>query len=296
MTSIGNNTTTNPQWLAFFRCGIAIISLLHFLAIMPDFNLLFSEKAIIPPDISAILRDGLLPTIYSIQQLFAAILHYQDVLFVFKILYPLSLLCLGFGFFTRVAACMALLLQLILFNSFEVFSYGVDVFTNIALFYCVVFPVGKLYALDNWLFKKQPIVETRIRYLRLFQTHVCLIYFFSGFEKILGTNWRNGESVWKMAHGYNISEAIDVNRFADTPFFLIIGWATIILELLYPLFINIKYTRQFWLFSIIIFHVAIAFFMGLYFFSAVMILLNLTTYYMPYLPVNNGFHVSKVYQ
>lgn len=274
----------NPLWMVCLRCGIALIALLHFLALQQDFDSIFSATAFVPPDIAAGTRNFLLPTIYTLYKSLNTVvpLTYGTLLMVIRILYPLALLMLLAGSFTRCAAILSLALQLLIVNSMEFYSYGVDVFTAIALFYCCVFPVGSEFSLDKLWFIKQVSPERSAKCLRVFQTHVCIIYFFSGFEKLLGYNWRNGESIWRMVHGYNATETINVDFLFNTPVFLILGWLTIIVEMLYPVFINIPKTQKLWLWSTIAFHAGIAFFMGLYFFSAVMVILNIAAYYIPF--------------
>ncbi len=285
--SLFAHTTAKPSnnlWMVSLRCGIALISFLHFMALQADFDSIFSYHAFIPPDIAAGTRDFLIPSIYSLYKNLQGIIpiSYEALLWFIRILYPAVLLMLFTGLFTRPAAILSLACQLLITNSMEFYSYGVDLFTAIALFYCCVFPVGNLVSLDSLWFKKQPVSAERTgRCLKLFQTHVCLIYFFSGFEKLLGYNWRNGEAIWRMIHGYNATESINFDFLYNTPVPMIAGWLTIILEMFYPL-INIPVLRKWWLGGAVIFHASIAFFMGLYFFSSVMIILNVSAYYTPF--------------
>jgi len=286
-----NYANANPIWLAFLRCGICFISLVHFISIQPDFDTLFSQHAIVPPDMLHVLnifRYQFFPSVYDVHIFLHQFMpvSFEQVLLTIRIFYPLSLLLLMTGLFSRVSAILSLLLQLTLLSSIDAYNYGVDVFTTIALFYCVVFPVGKVYSLQNYITKKRPLLTNHVKYLHVLQAHFCIAYFFSGFEKLLGDNWRNGESIWKMMHGYDTTNIINFDFLYNTPFFLIIGWGTIMLEMFYPLFINIKKTRKAWLTATIIFHVSIALFMGLYFFSAVMIILNLTCYYAPFITLS----------
>jgi hypothetical protein len=275
----------NNLWLVFFRCAISALTLITFLSIQPDFSNIFSANAFIPPDITDALKNPLVPSIYGTYHFFRPIFNfsYEGVLLTFRISYPLALLFLLTGLFTRVSALLSLVLQLILLNSMDFYSYGLDEFTTIALFYCFIFPVGNQFSLDRYIFKTGCPKPVHNGYLYVFRAHVCIIYFFSGFEKLLGYNWRNGESIWKMVHGYNMTSFINLDFLYKTPLFLIAGWMTIILEMLYPFFINIGKTRNLWLFPIITFHLMIAFFMGLYFFSSIMIILNLAAYYIPFM-------------
>ena len=161
------------------------------------------------------------------------------------------------------------------------YEYGVDYFTTISLFYCCIFPVGKIFSIDNIIFKPKKPIDHKI-YLTLLKAHLSIAYFFSGFEKLLGTSWRNGEAVWKSIHSHNYYSLFNLNFLADTPFFYICGWATIIIEMFYPVFMNLPKFRSYWLIGVIGMHLFIAFFMGLFFFSALMIILSVTAFYMPY--------------
>ncbi len=287
ITSIFNGDVKNSNnlWLVFFRCSISALTLINYLSLQFDFANIFSADAFITPDITNALKNPLLPSIYSIYrnlQWFCNI-SYDSVLMTFRILYPLALLLLLAGLFTRFTALLSLVLQLTLLNSMDFYTYGFDEFTTIALFYCFLFPVGFDYSLDKYLFKKQTDTGNFYKYLWLLRVHICIAYFFSGFEKMLGYNWRNGESIWKMIHGYNVLSFINLDFLYKTPLFLIAGWMTICIEMFYPAFINFNKTRSYWLSAVISFHLLIAFFMGLYFFSALMIVLNLTAYYMPFM-------------
>ncbi len=288
----------NPVWLAFFRCSICFISLVHFMAIQPDFDTLFSQNAIVPPDLLHVLnifRGQPFPSVYDAHHFLTSFLpvSFQQVLLTVRVLYPLSLVLLLLGLVPRISAICSLLLQLTLLSSVDAYNYGVDVFTTIALFYCVIFPVGKAYSLQQYFTKKRPLLTNHTKYLHLLQAHVCIAYFFSGFEKLLGANWRNGEAIWKMMHGYNTGDITSFDFLYNTPFFTVIGWGTIILEMFYPLFINMPKTRKAWLIAAVCFHVSIAFCMGLYFFSGVMIILNLTCYYVPFIKVQEKEVTTK---
>ena len=59
-------------------------------------------------------------------------------------------------------------------------------------------------------------------------------------------------------------------------FLIILGWTIVLLELMYPIFIWQKKTRNYWIFLIILLHVSIAYILNLYFFSAIMIIWNIT--------------------
>jgi hypothetical protein len=273
-------------WLCFFRISVALFALLHFLSIQPDFNNLFLYSGYIQPDIMDAVHDGLSPTIVDIHKL---LLHYipgvayDSVVFLFRLSYIIVLITLAFGLFTRASAILALLCQLVLMQSIHFFQYGADCFTTILLFYCVIFPAGRVCSADNLIFKRTEKALKYTSFLRLLQIHICIVYFIGGFDKILGANWRNGESFWKAVTNHNILGIIDISFLKNTAFFFVAGWITIIIEMLYPVFINIRKTRNMWLVLTVVMHIGIILFLGLFFFSSIMIIFNLSAYYIPYL-------------
>jgi hypothetical protein len=265
-------------WLFFFRINIAGFALIHFLSIQPDFNDLYSYHGYVYPDIMDNTTDTISLTLVGLQ----GILHkigYETLLWICRIAFPVSLLMLIAGLFTRASAIVALFLQLLLIKSVHLYEYGVDGFTTFALFYCCIFPVGRVYSLDNRLLGKRKVNDEP--YLFLLKAHLSIAYFFSGFDKIIGVTWRNGEALWKVMHSHNYYSIFSLDFLAKTPFFVISCWATMILELAYGIFMNVRVTRPYWLIGIVLLHLFIALFMGLFFFSALLIILNLSAYYVP---------------
>lgn len=275
------------DWLGFLRISVALFALLHFMAIQPDFNLLYSSNGMVQPDILDALQGNTVPTMVDIHALIAKLVHgltYNSVVQFFRFFYMASLVCLAAGLFTRYSALLSLLTQLILINSIHFFQYGADSFTTILLFYCFAFPTGKSKSFDNYLFAKKITsqVDNNTLYLRIIQLHLCIVYFIGGLDKIVGNNWRDGEAFWKAITSHNMLSIVDLSWLKNTPFFLLGGWATILLELLYPVFINIQRTRKIWLACTVVMHIGIVVCLGLTFFATLMILFNLAAFYVPY--------------
>lgn len=271
-----------PGWLFFFRVNIAGFALLHFLAIQPDFDALYSFKGYIYPDILDTATDPFSPTIIRVQQWLHSNINYETLLLLCRIIYPLALVGVIVGFGTRICAIISLFMQLLLIKSIHLYEYGVDGYTTIALFYCCIFPVGRIYSFDNKL-RREIATPDHLPWLFLLRAHLCIAYFFSGFDKVIGETWRNGEALWKTLHSHNYYSLFSLDFLVNTPFFLVAGWGTVVIEMAYALGMNIKATRMWWLAGIVLLHLFIALFMGLFFFSAIMILLNLCAYYTPYI-------------
>lgn len=279
----------NKNWLAFLRIGVPMIILISFLSIQNDFDSFYGVDGFVKPEILDATHDELSPTIFKIHQYINETLNismkYESLLLFIRISYPIALLFLALGFLTKPMAILSLLLQLVLIKSIHYYQYGFDFFSTILLFYCIIFPVGKVFSLDNVVFKRKYLeIKNQVVHLRLLRIHICIVYFFGGFGKILGITWWNGEAMWKASTAYNDLNLINLDYIQQPWVFMVLGWSIVILEILYPVFINIKKTRNIWLLSIILMHLTIASIMGLFFFSAILIVFNICAYYIPYLP------------
>ena len=168
----------------------------------------------------------------------------------------------------RVAAGILLVLHNALFVSAGGFAYGYDDFCGQALFYCMLFPA-----------------RPHRTCLFMIQLQVSAVYFFAGFGKALGPTWHNGEALWKALHlpGYMGHWRPPIEFLGPYPMlWSVLGWLVIVIELGYAVFIWLPATRRWWLSATVILHVGIALCMGLYYFSALLIVLNLVAFYFPY--------------
>jgi hypothetical protein len=277
------NRKINYSWMSFFRISVALYCLLHLIALLPDIQIFLSENAFVAPDIVDVRANSWVPTLIDISGYFGGDSVTNLQVYTLAGVYAISLLMLALGLVTPVSALFSLLCHLVLMNSLNLYMYGVDSFCNIALFYCLIFPVGYVDSLDNAWLGKRKFSTTYANYcLLLFQIHLSIAYFIGGFDKMVGFNWRNGESIWKALHMVDAPTWLNINFLADTPFFLVMGWGVFLLEMGYFILVNIPKTRKLGLALVIGMHVSIAFFLGLFFFSTFMIILNLTIYYMPF--------------
>ncbi len=285
----GHNYAKN---IAFFRIAVGLLLLLHFLSLQKDFSALFGSKALIPSDIQTIYIHGVL--LYNdIIALLTTVVGSEPVaVLVFKVLYVILCLMIVAGFYSRIAAVLLLLLQVGLIKSAYYFSYGVDYFSSMSIFYIILYPSDQYWSVRT-VFYNEPNKTVYSPFFKLHLLHLNIAYCVSGLEKISGFNWRNGEAIWKALHLPSFSNdfGVNIDLFGSIPIVLIIaGWGTIAIELLYPIFINIRKTKGLWLSLTILMHLGIAIFLNLYFFSAMMVIWNITIYYFsdqPEIPDNH---------
>lgn len=259
---------TNQHWSIFFRQSIGILLILHLLAVLPDFEVLYSSTGYIPSDIMDVFVPNYLitlPKIVNYLQSFG--IGEFDILLGFKIIYIVLGILLILGKRTQVIAFILLLMQIAMVKGSGFYSYGIDFFVSMSLVYLILIPTN---------------TKEKTPYRRLFQIHLSILYFLSGLGKVVGFNWWNGESIWKAINLPFANQDFQFNFLflVENPILLIIiGWTTIIIEIAYPIFIWNPKTRNLWLFLTIAMHIGIALVLNLYFFSTMMIIWNLTNFY-----------------
>jgi hypothetical protein len=271
------------EFLVFFRVAVGVVTLMHFLSTLSDFDRLFSSQSIVPQDIMTVFTPDWVITFPKIVHFFGTLgISESTTIIIVQCLFIACCLFLITGFFSRIAAFLLLFLQISLTKGSSFFIYGVDFFTSMSLFYLILFPSDNYFSLRNYLAKRPDQPANFMPVKRMFQIHISIAYFFSGFDKMLGFNWRNGEAIWKAINlpYANRDFYFNFSWLAEHPFLLIfMGWATFIIEMCYPLFIWIKPTRKIWLFFTILMHLGIALTLNLYYFSAIMIVWNITNFY-----------------
>ncbi len=188
-------------------------------------------------------------------------------------------LCLIIGLFSRFAAIAGWFLYLCSAESGTLFSYGVDNFTIIGLFYLMIAPLPNRWALSFKLVPQSTASSERLGFhRRILQVHLCIIYFFAGLSKSMGTDWWNGNSAWRALTRppFDLVPPEVLIRFA----YLLpaIGIMVCLLETGYPVFIWMRRTRALWLAGILFMHLSIGLTMGLYLFALIMIVLNLAAF------------------
>lgn len=259
---------TNQHWSVFFRQSIGILLILHLLAVLPDFETLYSSTGYIPSDIMDVFIPNYLitlPKIVNYLQSFG--IEEFETLLGFRIIYVTLGIFLILGKRTQVIAFILLLMQIAMIKGSGFYAYGIDFFVSMSLVYLILIPTNN---------------KEKTPYRRLFQIHLSILYFLSGLGKVVGFNWWNGESIWKAINLPFANQDFQFNFsfLVENPILLIIiGWATIIIEIAYPIFIWNPKTRNLWLFLTIAMHIGIALVLNLYFFSAMMIIWNLTNFY-----------------
>jgi hypothetical protein len=268
--------------LAGLRVALPLLLLVHLVALSNDLLSLHGDRGIIPWELTDLLRDPWVPGLPTLARAFLPLgigVHAAIILLLSA--YAGSLLSLALGACTRFAAFFAWGLHLSLVTSGAASFYGVDRLANTFLFYLLVFPSGRAWTFASRQASSRREETIPVGCLRLMQCHLCVIYLAAGVDKALGRQWWNGEAIWQIVSQpiFSIFDLSWMARPSWIPMFA--GWSTLLVEIGYVFFIWPSSTRKVWSVATIGLHLSIALFMGLVFFSGVMILLTVCFFLIP---------------
>jgi len=267
-------------WLAILRVGLGLQVTLYSLSLCNDWTDLLSGTDRTLSEALLSLQSHFIPRFGWLVALAARVgWNEQTLLFAAWICLFAAGCGLLFGIASRVSAILAWFVHLCAAKSGGFVSYGMDNFVTIGLFYLMLSPLPDQFALDCRLRQtRQKNPELLGLWQRVLQLHLCIIYFFSGLTKCLGSGWWNGLNVWRalIRPPFNIFDPEILLRWKYL--FPLGGIFIFVLEFGYPFFIWRGTIRKIWLVGICGMHIIIGVTMGMYLFSLVMIVLNVAAF------------------
>ena len=267
-------------WLAVLRVGLGLQLMCYCLSLRNDWNYLLSGMTRTLAEALLSLGSHFVPRLAWLIALAANIgLQEKTALSAAWICLFAAGCCLVIGFGCRLSAILAWFLHLSAAKSGGFVSYGVDNFMTIGLFYLMLSPLPDQYSLDWRLRELRPRNPQLFGFWRrVLQGHLCVIYFFSGLTKCIGSGWWDGSNVWRVLirPPFNVIDPEILVRWKSL--FPVAGILICLLEFGYPFFVWNSRTRKIWLFGICGMHVFIGVTMGMYLFSLIMIVLNVAAF------------------
>ena len=262
--------------LALLRIGVAAVLLLQAVVLWSHRDLLLVPDGLVPWEVSELWLDPLVPRMSHVAALLAPSgLDAHAAAAVTLALHALAVLFLLFGMGTRAAAAVAWLTFLPIKGTGFLFTYGLAGMALIALFYCVVMPVGRAWSLDARRHPERgrdgdggallPVMVLRL--------HLCIVYAAAGLSKAVGTQWWTGEAVWRAL------SLPQFQQFDPTPLLAVpallpaLAVTAMLAQLLYPVLVWTRLRVP----TVVVaeaIHLGIAAFLGLWLFSAMMMVLN----------------------
>ena len=268
------------SWLTVLRLGLGLQVTLYALSLRTDWAYLFSGTVRKVAEALLSLQGHAIPRLGWFVALAAQLgAREERVLFIAWLCLFASGCALLVGVGCRVSAIAAWFLHLCAAKSGTFVSYGMDNFMTIGLFYLMLSPLPDRLSLDWRLRDLRPKNPQLLGFWRrVLQLHLCIIYFFSGLTKWLGSGWWDGSNVWRalIRPPFNVIDPEILVRWKD--FLPLAGILVCLLESGYPFFIWSSRTRKIWLLGVCAMHLLIGVAMGMYLFSLVMIVLNVAAF------------------
>lgn len=191
--------------------------------------------------------------------------------------------CLMVGYRSRLMSVLAYLLAVAYVHRVPAAFFGLDKINCMLAMYLMIGPCGAYYSVDRWLAKRrsakplpapEPSIAANVA-IRLIQLHMCIIYLFSGLDKLQGTSWWDGTAVW-LAMANLEYQSFDMTWLAGWPNVVaFLTHATIFWEVFYIAMVWNRSLRPVVLLMAVAVHGGIALCMGMITFGVVMIIGNL---------------------
>ena len=167
--------------------------------------------------------------------------------------------------------------------------YGVDKILAALLLILCLAPVGRAISLDRVRAVRR-IKRARLDAVlppytnpwtsactRLMQIQMAVLFFYSGVTKLQGDEWWYGDAIWLVFSSEEYYNGLLLDLFARHYWLVNIAtYSTVAVEIAYPFLIWQRATRPYLLAAAIMLHVEFAVFMGLFYFSFVMIMGHLS--------------------
>jgi hypothetical protein len=225
------------------------------------------QKKLHPGFQLAILRIGVAVTV-----LVKVFVEFSDLDIIFLsclyILFAIAAFFLLIGFRSRLSALVCLLIHMMVFDGYNLTTFGFDAFLFSLLFYTLMFPVHKVYAVDALTSNKDNYIDPKELnlYLKIMQIHLCIVYFTAGISNYGRQEWMDGTIIKSLASNPVVCMSLT--------------WGTLFAEIFFSLLIWIKWGRinRVMLLSIILMHVFIGAVMGLQPFAWLMIVFDLSAF------------------
>lgn len=251
--------------IALFRIMFSLVMFFFFLSRTQDLAFFYTDAGILPEQYRQQVEYMNQYTIFSYFSSLTAIRIAHGMLLV-------SALFLAAGLWTRWSAILTYVLHVMFFNRNMTIAFGVDMISSFFLLYLCLADSGARLSIDAILRKRKQGQSTLGHMaLRLMQLQLCVIYGYSGLEKLKGVRWWNGSAMWDVLCIGNL-QRWDMSFLAHAPLvlssvvYLVLFW-----EIYFPVLIWIPKMRLPMLAFGFVMHIGIFLFLNLPSFGFMMI-------------------------
>lgn len=192
------------------------------------------------------------------------------------LLFLLLIVLIGVGLYSRVLSFVALAIQVMFLHRNFAVAYGADIITCYWLFSLCFIDSDRHLSLRKKLklpslSLNNPDFSLSTIGVRLIQVQLCVIYGYTGMEKLKGSVWWDGTAVWQVMGNLQLS-TMNLSFLQNFPLLVVfLTYTTMLFEVYFPAMVWIPKVRPWWLLLGFMFHLGIALSMGLIFFAGVMV-------------------------
>lgn len=190
--------------------------------------------------------------------------------------YLVGIFIMVLGVFGRWFQCIILFLHLTFVFRNPPIMYGADLIASFFLFYLCLADSTRHYSVLNLFIKPtqkvRPVSDAlNSLAIRMFQIQLCVIYAYTGMEKLKGGPWWDGTALWGAVTNSQLA-FVDFTFLAHFPIVIIVGtYFTLLFEVYFTALVWVPKIRPLVLFCGVVFHALIGLTMGLVFFSGIMV-------------------------
>lgn len=261
--------------LALFRLILTATLFFVYLSRHFNLNLFYSDQGILPKHLAL----EVLPEFYRPAWVLA--FWPDSMISLMHGIFLLSLVLIFCGIGNRWVSAGIGILSVYLDQAFMQRNMGVlfgaDQIGGIFLMYLALTNHNQYFSLKSW-FKKstRPANEMSSDILtpmfyRLIQIHLCIIYAYTGFEKLKGASWWDGTALWSVFANpqFVVTDLTWVRHLPGV--IAIASFSTILFEIYFSALVWFKATKKPILALGVLFHSGIAILMALYSFAIIML-------------------------
>ncbi len=261
--------------LAVFRIILCADFFFMYLDRQKDLNLFLSDQGILPKELAL----KALPEFY--RPLVVLSFWPDSWLGVVHGLFLLCLALFALGIGGRVVGILCSFFQIAFIQRNYGVAFGADQVGGIFLMYLALTNCCERLSVWNWIkekffaskgsFKTESSDVLTSMFYRMVQVHLCVIYVYTGFEKLKGASWWDGTALWSVLANPQMVIA-DLTWTKNLPLLIVfISFTTILFEVYFPALVANKRTRKYVLMAGVCFHAGIGITMALYTFAIVML-------------------------
>lgn len=254
--------------MACFRISLSATLLVMYGLRFLDWRFYFTDEGFLPAAKALeILPQVMRPVFAWYPTTDAAVLSMHGLLLV-------ALLFLLLGIWGRFAAFTAFVLHLAFMQRNITIAYGADVVTTFFLFALIFADSGRYLSVFGFRKNRRENTMNEIFStvgVRLVQIQTCIIYGFTGLEKLKGPSWWDATAVWAVIGNQQIM-LFDFTWIKHFPLAIAaMTYSTVLWEIYFPALVWVRPLRKWVLLFGVLLHFMIGITVGLFFFSLIMV-------------------------